>query len=101
MFATTGIIQGNTVLTNDYSIERYNGRKFIITVFDEDFSDGKTQKPFQTVSDETLLAAYDALIQGLIQGLLSRFLLQGLLPMAESEAFLVLELTHWQPAGMV
>ena len=62
MFATTGIIQGNTVLTNDYSIERYNGRKFIITVFDEDFSDGKTQKPFQTVSDETLLAAYDALI---------------------------------------
>ena len=62
MFATTGIIQGNTVLTNDYSIERYNGRKFIITVFDEDFSDGKTQKPFQTVSDETLLAAYAALI---------------------------------------
>ncbi|MGN0732270.1 MAG: hypothetical protein ACI4MA_10255 [Treponema sp.] len=62
MFATTGIIQGNTVLTNDYSLERYNGRKVIITVLDECFSDGKVQKPFQTVSDEILLAASDALI---------------------------------------
>ena len=62
MFATTGIIQGNTVLTNDYSLEHYNGRKVIITVLDEDFSAGKTEKTFQTVSDETLLAASDALI---------------------------------------
>ena len=51
MFATTGIIQGNTVLTNDYSLEHYNGRKVIITVLDEDFSAGKTEKTFQTVSD--------------------------------------------------
>lgn len=55
MFATTGIIQGNTVLTNDYSLEQYDGRKVIITVLDE-------EKPFSTVSDDKLFAASDALI---------------------------------------
>ena len=55
MFATTGIIQGNTVLTNDYSLEKYNGRKVIITVLEED-------KPFETISDDKLFAASDALI---------------------------------------
>lgn len=34
MFATTGIIQENTILTNDTSLERYNGRKVIITVLE-------------------------------------------------------------------
>ena len=55
MFATTGIIQGNTVLTNDYSLEQYDGRNVIITVLDE-------EKPFSTVSDDKLFAASDALI---------------------------------------
>ena len=55
MFATTGIIQGNTVVTDDYSLEKYNGRKVIITVLEED-------KPFETISDDKLFAASDALI---------------------------------------
>ena len=55
MFATTGIIQGNTVLTDDYSLEKYNGRKVIITVLDE-------EKSFSTVSDDKLMAASDALM---------------------------------------
>ena len=55
MFATTGIIQGNTVLTDDYSLEKYNGRKVIITVLEED-------KPFETISNDKLFAASDALI---------------------------------------
>lgn len=55
MFATTGIIQGNTVVTDDYSLEKYNGRKVIITVLEED-------KPFETISNDKLFAASDALI---------------------------------------
>ena len=55
MYATTGIIQGNTILTNDYSLERYNGRKVIITVLED-------EKPFNTVSDEKLFALSDSLI---------------------------------------
>ena len=55
MFATTGIIQGNTVLTDDYSLEQYDGRKVIITVLDE-------EKPFSTVSNDKLMATSDALI---------------------------------------
>ena len=55
MYATTGIIQGNTVLTNDYSLERYNGRKVVITVLED-------EKPFNTVSVEKLFALSDSLI---------------------------------------
>lgn len=55
MYATTGIIQGNTVLTNDYSLERYNGRKVVITVLED-------EKPFNTVSTEKLFALSDSLI---------------------------------------
>ena len=55
MYATIGIIQGNTVLTNDYSLERYNGRKVVITVLED-------EKPFNTVSDEKLFALSDSLI---------------------------------------
>ncbi|MGI0530406.1 hypothetical protein [Treponema socranskii] len=55
MYATTGIIQGNTVLTNDYSLERYNGRKVVITVLED-------EKPFNTVSAEKLSALSDSLI---------------------------------------
>ena len=49
MFATTGIIQGNTVLTNDYSLEKYNGRRVVITVLDEEHQ-------FDTVSNEKLFS---------------------------------------------
>ncbi|MGN0728045.1 hypothetical protein [Treponema sp.] len=55
MFATTGIIQGNKIFTNDYSLEQYDGRKVIITVLDE-------EKPFFTVSNDKLMAVSDALI---------------------------------------
>jgi len=55
MFATTGIIKGNTILTDDASLERYNGRKVIITVLEE-------EKPYDTVSDEKLFAISDSLI---------------------------------------
>ncbi|QTQ15699.1 hypothetical protein [Treponema parvum] len=55
MFATTGIIQGNTILTDDASLERYNGRKVIITVLEE-------EKPCDTVSDEKLFTISDSLI---------------------------------------
>lgn len=55
MFATTGIIQGDKVLTDDFSLSLYNGRKVIITVLDE-------EKPFSTVSDKELFAASDSLI---------------------------------------
>jgi hypothetical protein len=55
MFATTGRIQGNTVLADDSSLEKYNGRKVIITVLEED-------KSFSTVSDDKLFALSDSLI---------------------------------------
>ena len=55
MYAMTGIIQGNTVLTNDKSIEKYNGRKVIITVLDD-------EKQFDTISDEKLFTISDSLI---------------------------------------
>lgn len=55
MYAMTGIIKGNTVLTNDNSIEKYNGRKVIITVLDD-------EKQFDTISDEKLFTISDSLI---------------------------------------
>ena len=55
MFATTGRVQGNTVLVDDFSLEKYNGRKVIITVLED-------EKKYKTVSDEKLLALSDALI---------------------------------------
>ena len=55
MYATIGTIQGNTVLTNDYSLERFNGKKVVITVLDDE-----TQ--YDTVSDEKLFALSDSLI---------------------------------------
>ena len=55
MYAMTGIIKGNTVLTNDNSVEKYNGRKVIITVLGD-------EKQFDTISDEKLFAISDSLI---------------------------------------
>jgi hypothetical protein len=57
MFATTGYVQGNTVLTQDYSLEKYNGRKVIITVLDEDINDN-----LQSITDEKLNKISDSLI---------------------------------------
>ena len=55
MYAMTGYIQGNAVLTDDGSLEKYNGRKVIITVLEE-------EKEFDTISDEKLFAMSDSLI---------------------------------------
>lgn len=55
MYTTTGIIHGNTVLTDDFSLERYNGRKVIITVLEDD-------KLCNSVPDEKLFAISDSLI---------------------------------------
>lgn len=55
MYATTGIIQGNTVLTDDSTLENYNGKKVIITVLDD-------ENQFSTVSDEKLFSVSDSLI---------------------------------------
>ena len=55
MYANTGIIQGNTVLTDYYTLENYNGKKVIITVLDD-------EKQFSTVSDEKLFPVSDSLI---------------------------------------
>ena len=57
MFATTGYVQGNTVLTQDYSLEKYNGRKVIITVLDEDINDN-----LRTILDEEMIKISDSLI---------------------------------------
>ena len=56
MYAMTGIIQGNTVLTNDRSLEKFNGKKVIITVLED-------EKQFDTLSDEKLFAMSDSLIK--------------------------------------
>ena len=55
MFATTGIIQGNTIIADERSLERFDGKKVIITVLEDD-------KQFDTVSDEKLFAISDSLI---------------------------------------
>ena len=55
MFATTGRIQGNTVLTDDFSLEKFDGRKVIITVLDD-------EKAYSTISDDKLFALSDSLI---------------------------------------
>ena len=55
MYAMTGIIQGNTVLTNDRSLEKFNGKKVIITVLED-------EKQFDSISDEKLFAMSDSLI---------------------------------------
>jgi len=57
MFATTGYVQGNTILTQDYSLEKYNGRKVIITVLDE-----YTNGFLQTIPDEDLISVSDTII---------------------------------------
>jgi len=55
MYATIGTVKGNTVFTSDTSLERYDGKKVVITVLDDE-----TQ--YTTVSDEKLFALSDSLI---------------------------------------
>ena len=55
MFATTGIIRGNTIIADERSLERFEGKKVLITVLEDD-------KQFDTVSDEKLFAVSDSLI---------------------------------------
>ena len=55
MYATTGIIQGNTVLIDDSLIKHYNGKKVIVTVLEDD-------KHYDTITDEKLFAISDSLI---------------------------------------
>lgn len=56
MFATTGYVQGNVVRTSDNSLEKFNGKKVIITVLDEEnptytfASDDEVQK----ISDDLI-----------------------------------------------
>lgn len=56
MFSTVGVIQGNTVLAKDNSLEKFNGRKVIITVLDEELN------LYETLSDEKLIEVSDSLI---------------------------------------
>ena len=55
MFATTGVIQDNTVRVENRALDKYNGRKVIITVLDED--DG-----YEVVPDERLFEVSDSII---------------------------------------
>ena len=55
MYATTGTIRGNSVFADDSSLERYDGRKVIITVLED-------EKQFDTVPDDKLLELSDSLI---------------------------------------
>lgn len=54
MFSTTGIIQGNTVLADDICLDKFNGRKVIITILEDDKK--------QTLSDDELFSLSDSLI---------------------------------------
>ena len=55
MFATTRIIRENTIIADEHSLEKVDGKKVLITVLEDD-------KQFDTVSDEKLFAVSDSLI---------------------------------------
>ena len=55
MFATTGIIQDNTVCVQNRVLDQYNGRKVIITVLDEDDC-------YEVVPDGRLFEVSDSII---------------------------------------
>lgn len=55
MFATTGIIQDNTVCVQNRVLDKYNGRKVIITVLDED-------NDYEVVPDNQLFEVSDSII---------------------------------------
>ena len=55
MFATIGIIQNNTVCVENRILDKYNGRKVIITVLDED-------NGYEVVPDNQLFEVSDSII---------------------------------------
>ena len=55
MFATIGIIQDNTVCVENRVLDKYNGRKVIITVLDED-------NDYEVVPDHQLFEVSDSII---------------------------------------
>ena len=55
MFATTAIIQDNTVCIQNRVLDKYNGRKVIITVLDED-------NGYEVVPDNQLFEVSDSII---------------------------------------
>ena len=55
MFATIGIIQNNTVCVQNRVLDKYNGRKVIITVLDED-------NGYEVVPDNQLFEVSDSII---------------------------------------
>jgi len=55
MFATIGIIQDNTVCVENRVLDKYNGRKVIITVLDED-------NDYVVVPDEQVFEVSDSII---------------------------------------
>jgi len=55
MFATIGIIQNNTVCVQNRVLDKYNGRKVIITVLDED-------NGYVVVPDEQVFEISDSII---------------------------------------
>ena len=55
MFATIGIIQDNTVCVQNRVLDKYNGRKVIITVLDED-------NGYVVVPDEQVFEISDSII---------------------------------------
>ena len=55
MFATTGVIQDNTVYVQNRVLDKYNGRKVIITVLDED-------NGYEVVPDNQLFEVSDSII---------------------------------------
>lgn len=58
MFATTGYVQGNVVLVSDNSLEKFNGKKVIITVLDKEKNSACT-----FASDDEVQKISDALIK--------------------------------------
>ena len=55
MFTTIGIIQDNTVCVQNWVLDKYNGRKVIITVLDED-------NGYVVVPDEQVFEVSDSII---------------------------------------
>lgn len=53
MFATTGIIEGNTVCVQNCALAQYNGRKVIITILDEGY-DAVPDKQLFEISDSII-----------------------------------------------
>jgi len=90
MYATTGIIQGNTVLIDDSLIKHYNGKKVIVTVLEDD-------KYYDTITDEKLFAISDSLIDKNIEAYkeLAKWFFLNLSKLLESTVLLLKTSLFW------